>query len=84
MLLYVLNVTILIDIQIFFLQILSMPTLISEMPYFRIIALLFMAVKFYHCLAIVWRITIQLGELRCVESGGFHEELIICYLILLV
>ncbi len=68
-----------------FLVILSIPTLISEMPYFKIIALLFMAIKFYHYLAIVWRISIQLGELRCVESGGFHGELIIiCYLILLV
>ncbi len=56
-----------------------------RMPYFRIIALLFMPVKLYHYLAIVWRISIQLGELRCVESGGFHGELlIICYLILLV
>ncbi len=40
----------LIDCQIFFLLILCMPTRISEMPYFRIIALLFVAVKFYHYL----------------------------------
>ncbi len=45
-------------------------TLISEMPYFRIIALRFMAVKFYHYLAIVWRISIQLGELWCVRVWG--------------
>ncbi len=44
---------ILIDSQILFLEILSMPTLISEMRYFRLIALLFMAVQFYHYLAIV-------------------------------
>ncbi len=36
-----------------------MSTLISEMPYFRTIALLFMPVKFYHYLAIVWRTYIQ-------------------------
>ncbi len=31
------------------------------MPYFRIIALIFMAVTFYHYLAIVWRTSIQHG-----------------------
>ncbi len=60
-----------------FQQILNMPTLILAMPYFRIIALRFMAVKFFHYLAIVWRISIQHEELLCVESGGFHGELII-------
>ncbi len=70
---YLLNVLkFLIHSQIFFLQNLSMTTLISEMPYFRIIALLFMTVKFYHYLAIVWRTSVQHGELLCVESGGFH------------
>ncbi len=46
-----------------------MPTLNSEMPYFRIIALVLVAVKFYHYLAIVWRTPIKHGELLCVESG---------------
>ncbi len=56
-----------------------------RMPYFRTIAHLLMTVKFYDYLAIVWMISIQLGELRYIESGGFHAELItICYLILLV
>ncbi len=68
-----------------FLHILSMPTLISEMPYFRIIAFLIMAVRFYHYLVILWRTSTQHGELLYVKSGRFNGELIIiCYLILLV
>ncbi len=57
---------ILIESQIFFLHILSMPTLISEMPYFRIIALLFMAVNilplFGNCIEdiyIAWKIAVH-------------------------
>ncbi len=73
------------DSLICFLQILSMPTLLSEMPYFRIIAFLFIMVRFYNYLAIVWRTSIQLVVVLCIEFGGFHGELItICYLILLV
>ncbi len=69
----------------FILLILNEPTLISEMCYFRIIALLFMAVRFYHYLTIVWSTSIQHEKCQCVEFGGFLGELIIIwYLSLLV